>query len=182
MGFILSNNRYEEIKKIVVDTIIKLDISHLPISGFEMASKLGAVVVPYSSKPEDVQLLLMKESKDGFSEMHNGKWYIFYNDKKVYGRINHTLLHECGHIVFNHSNSSDLAEVEANFFAKYAIAPPVLIHILHLKNSDEVYNNFYISHQASEIAYNYYGKWLMFGESDYTDYEKNLLQHFNFAV
>lgn len=43
-------------------------------------------------------------------------------------------MHEIGHIVLDHSEGSELAEVEARFFAKYALAPPPLIHKLRLQN------------------------------------------------
>ena len=43
---------------------------------------------------------------------------IYYNDKKDAGRIRFTILHEIGHFVLGHLQQSDLAESEANFFAK----------------------------------------------------------------
>lgn len=53
----------------------------------------------------------MKKSEDGFSvEKNIGEWYIYYNDKKDYGRINNTIMHEIGHIVLDHSEDSELAE------------------------------------------------------------------------
>jgi len=52
LAFRLSDKRCEEIKEIVVNTFEELNIRCIPISAFEMATKLGAVVVPYSSKSE----------------------------------------------------------------------------------------------------------------------------------
>lgn len=114
-----------------------------------------------------------------------GTWYIFYNDdkhSKRYRRINNTLIHECGHIILDHTQASELAEAEANFFAKYAIAPPVLIHKLKLKNANEVYEHFDISHEAAEYAIKYYHKWLNYGGAYYTDYEMRLLKLFKEAM
>lgn len=182
MAFRLSDNRCEEIKKIVVDTFERLDIRCVPISGFEIASKLGAVIVPYSLKSEEARSFMMIESEDGFTAKKDGVWYIFYNDNKNYGRINHTLIHEIGHIVLDHSEESELAEAEAKFFAKYAIAPPALIHELKLKNAVEVYNRFDISLEAAKYAFSYYRKWLAYGNKDYTDYELRLLRLFKEAV
>lgn len=182
MAFRLSNNRCEEIKRVVVDTFVRLNIRCIPISGFEIATKLGAVVLPYSAKPEETRRLMMERSEDGFSAKYDGIWYIFYNDGKGYGRINNTITHECGHIVLDHSQESEVAEAEANFFAKYAIAPPVLVHKLGLKNADEIYDKFDISHEAAIYAYSYYNKWLIYGSKDYTDYEMRLLQLFSQAV
>lgn len=104
MTFRLSDQRCEEIKDIVVSTFEKLDIRCIPISGFEIATKLGAMIIPYSSKSIEEQKLMLKESEDGFSIKYNGTWYIFYNDRKGYGRTNNTLTHECGHIVLDRSS------------------------------------------------------------------------------
>ena len=41
----LPDERYEEIKNIVVDLLIRLDISCTPIGGFEIAKKLGIIIV-----------------------------------------------------------------------------------------------------------------------------------------
>lgn len=182
MAFRLSDNRCEEIKKIVVDTFVRLNIRCVPISGFEIAKKLGAKVVPYSSKPEKTRRLMMLRSEDGFITKYDGEWHIFYNDEKGYGRTNNTLIHESGHIVLDHSQESELAEAEAKFFAKYAIAPPVLIHELGLKNAYEIYNRFDVSLEAAGYSYSYYCKWLTYGNKDYTDYEIRLLQLFREAV
>ena len=107
---------------------------------------------------------------------------VSYNDKKGYGRTNNTITHECGHIILDHTQESDLAEAEAKFFAKYAIAPPVLIHKLKLKNAFEVYEHFDISHEAAFYAFSYYKKWLTYGNKNYTNYELRLLQLFSEAV
>lgn len=182
MAFRLSNKRCEEIKKIVVNTFEELDIRCIPISAFEIATKLGAVVVPYSSKNKETRQLMIERSEDGFTVKKDGMWYIFYNDAKSYGRINHTLSHECGHIVLDHTEESELAEAEAKFFAKYALAPPVLIHKLELKNAYEVHVHFDISHEAANYAFAYYRKWLTYGKKYYTDYEIRLLQLFKKSV
>jgi hypothetical protein len=49
MGVSLSHSRYEEIKRIVVDLFIKFDVRCVPISGFELATKMGRI----SSMPEN---------------------------------------------------------------------------------------------------------------------------------
>ena len=182
MAFRLSDQRCEEIKDIVVSTFEKYDIKSVPISGFEIATKIGAIIVSYSSKSKETQKLMLERSEDGFSIKKDGIWYIFYNDKKGYGRTNNTLTHECGHIVLDHTQESDLAEAEAKFFAKYAIAPPVLIHKLKLKNAFEIYDHFDISLEAAFYAFSYYQKWLTYGNKNYTNYEIRLLQLFSKAV
>ena len=85
-------------------------------------------------------------------------------------------MHEIGHIVLDHSEDSELAEAEVKFFAKYALAPPVLIHKLRLTNPAEIADSFQISYEAAEYAYNYYQKWLIYGDVDLTDYETVMWQ------
>lgn len=155
----LPDERYEEIKNIVVDLLIRLDISCTPIGGFEIAKKLGIIIVPYSAKKNEQKLI--KISKDGFCcERGDGTMYIFYNDNMSNERTNWTLLHEIGHLVLGHTEHCNLAEAEANFFAKYAIAPPVLIHRYHLSTAEDIEEKFCISHEAAENAIVYYKKWL----------------------
>ena len=111
----------------------RYDVRCIPISGFELALKMGITLIPYSSLNDEERLAVMRCSPDGFYvESCNSKEYIYYNDIDViYERINMTLLHEIGHCVLDHTgnfNDSKEEEAEAAFFAKYAIAPPPLIH------------------------------------------------------
>lgn len=133
MTFRLSDQRCEEIKDIVVSLFEKCNIKTVPISGFEIAMKIGAFVIPYSSKPLKKQNDLLKISEDGFSTKYDGTWYIFYNDKKGYGRTNNTIIHECGHIVLAHTQESDLAEAEANFLQNMLLLHPCLFISYTLK-------------------------------------------------
>ena len=48
MNHVLPDWRYEQIKFEVANTFKKCDINSIPISGFEIANKLGIIVVPYS--------------------------------------------------------------------------------------------------------------------------------------
>lgn len=135
LGFILSNNRYEEIKKIVVELFIKYDVKCIPI-----------------------------------------------NDTMNYGRINNTILHEIGHIVLDHTEESELAEAEVNFFAKYALVPPVLVYKLNINSPNKISEIFDVSIQAGYYAYDYYRKWLKYGGSIFKEYEMNLIGLFKDAI
>lgn len=175
----LLDERCEDIKKIIVNLYEKYNINSVPISGFEIANKMGISVIPYSSKNEQTQEMCYKESEDGFSIFKNGKWHIFYNDKKKYGRINNTLLHEIGHVVLDHTEDSELAEKEVNFFAKYALVPPVLVHKLRVSTPEEICRIFDVSYEAACYALEYYNKWLLYGGKTFKPYEEQLLILFN---
>ncbi len=182
MGIILSGTRYEEIKQVVVDMFVKYDVTCVPVNGFEIATKMGIKVIPYSAIREGKRWLLLKKSEDGFSvEKNIGEWYIYYNDQRDYGRINNTIMHEIGHIVLDHSEDSELAEKEVNFFAKYALVPPVLVHKWKLDNPKAIADVFAVSFEAARYAYSYYMKWLQYGSSRYTKYEIVILKLFQGA-
>ena len=90
-------------------------------------------------------------------------------------------MHEIGHIVLDHSEDSELAEKEVKFFAKYALVPPVLVHKLKLDNPMDIADVFDVSFEAACYAYAYYKKWLQYGSSEYTKYERTLLNLFQKA-
>ena len=178
----LEDEQYEEIKRTVIDTFSVYGIRCIPISAFEMATKMGIKVIPYSALSEEKRSAAMRESKDGFSigSSSSQEWMIFYNDAcESYGRINQTIMHEIGHYAMGHIKDGEEEESEAKFFAKYALAPPPLIHtfIEHI-TPDSIRNVFDLSNQAAINAYWYYRSWLYNSGSYYTDYEKKILELF----
>ncbi len=179
MAIVLSDDRCEEIKQEVVNLFERYNVNSVPIIGFEIASKMGIKVIPYSSKSEKARELCMKESEDGFSIRKGNQWYIFYNEEKGFGRINNTMLHEIGHIVLDHTEDSELAEKEVKFFAKYALVPPVLVHKLKLSTPEEISETFDVSYEAAYYALVYYNKWLNYSGRFYKPYEKQLLALFS---
>lgn len=182
----LDDEKYEEIKQTVIDTFEEYDVKSVPISAFEMAVKMGIRVVPYSSMGEELKKSAMKYSSDGYSTEVNNEWTIYYNDYcNCYGRINNTIMHEIGHFAMGHTEFGDEAEkeAEAKFFAKYALAPPPLIHnMVQPITPDTIMITFDISLQAAKNAYRYYKKWLNCGAEYYTDYETRMLELFDLHV
>lgn len=180
----LDDEQYEEIKKVVTETFLEYDIKSIPISAFEMAIKMGMKLVPYSALNEKKQEAAFKISEDGYSvESSDNEWIIYYNDFcNSYGRINHTIMHEIGHYALGHINEGEIEETEAKFFAKYALAPPPLVHnIGGIINAESIMEVFDISYQAARYAYQYYQSWLRFGGRDYTEYELKMLELFKIA-
>lgn len=175
----LSDERYEEIKNIVGGVFGRYNITTIPINPFELAHKMGFKISPYSSLDPSIRLICYKFNKDGFLLKSKDDYnYIFYNDNRITGRINNTIMHEIGHYVLDHGQESDLAEAEANFFAKYTLAPPVLIYKYKLKNAEEIAKTFEVSNQAAKIAWDYYIKWLKFSGINFRDYECKILNLF----
>ncbi len=145
---------------------------------------MGITLIPYSSLTEKQRSAAMKVSTDGYYiEDKHGKDLIYYNDDKgiPYARTNMTILHEIGHCVLDHTGATAEEEAEVAFFAKYAAAPPPLVHRIKPKRPEEIAELFYLSHEASCIAMDYYRKWLVYGGRDYTEYETRLLRLFDIA-
>lgn len=179
----LPDEQYEFIKGEVVAVFERYGVRCIPINGFELAYKMQIKLIPYSALSIDKQMAAIKLSSDGFyMEDLEGIDTIYYNDTILsYERINMTLLHEIGHCVLDHIGRSDEEEAEAKFFAKYAVAPPPLIHRLSDKSVMPIAAAFCISFEAAEIASNYYKKWLAYRGDREIDYEIRLLQLFNIS-
>ena len=179
----LDNEQYEEIKRTVIDTYSQYDIKCIPISAFELATKMGIKLVAYSTLNQKRKVAARKFSLDGYSaEMKDGTWIIYYNDEgNNYERINRTIMHEIGHYALGHIEEGEQEEIEANFFAKYALAPPPLVHSLQTVNVSTIKRTFDISWEAAYYAYKYYHNWLRCGQNEYTEYELKLLKLFRVA-
>lgn len=178
----LSNDDYERIKGAVADLFASYSVTTIPIDMFGLARKMGIVVLPYSSSAAILSLLGEGDAPDdGFkTTVELGGWFsfpvIFYNDEMPKQRIRFTILHEIGHIVLGHRQSSDLAEAEANFFAKYAIAPPVLVRVIRPVDYIDIACAFDISRECAFNSMLYYVKWLRLcrGNRSYEDTLENL--------
>ena len=174
----LLDDDYERIKSAVADLYRHYSVTTIPVDVFSLAQKMGIAIRAYSSCPDLFRLVLRGEApEDGFKatilDGSLGTTVIFYNDTMSRQRIRFTILHEIGHIVLGHKQGSELAEAEANFFAKYAIAPPVLVHCIHPTDYVDIADAFDISLECAYFCMGYYGKWLRFSCRDY-DYEATL--------
>lgn len=175
----LSNETYEEIKRAFANMLVDYDIKGIPINAFEIAIKIGLKLVPYSTLSKEERLETIKFNRDGFSvEKNDGDWIIYFQDENVpFTRINQTIMHEIGHYILGHLIDGEEEEAEAKFFAKYALASPVLIH--HMKSEvtvENVMEEFDIGFQAAGYAIGNYRNWLRFGDDEYTDYEIDIIK------
>ena len=181
MSLRLCDERYEEIKVAVVNLFEKNDITCTPISGFEIATKMGIRMRAYSSYTPEHRADIFQICPDGCSCFRNGVPHIFFNDEKPYTRQNWTIVHEIAHICLNHSEQSELAEAEANFFTKFAVAPPVLIYRYNLTDVYDVMERFQVGYEVASHSLEHCRKWYWnhFGISAA---EQKLCRLFNLAV
>ena len=113
------------------------------------------------------------------------EWYIFYNDYNCFQRQRWTIFHEIGHIYLGHFEDDFMTyeekESEANFFAKYSIAPPPLINITDCKSPSDIADNFYVSGEASVYIFTSFQKWKNYGPLEYEPFEIKMLEQFHVA-
>ena len=62
----LSDEQYEFIKGEVVALFERYDVRCIPISGFEMAYKMGISIIPFSALTEKQRSAAMRVSTDSF--------------------------------------------------------------------------------------------------------------------
>ena len=74
MSFRISYNRYEQIKRIVTQTFIRYGVNCIPVSAFELASKIGVTIIPYSAYSKEKRETISYFSNDGFSALYDGQW------------------------------------------------------------------------------------------------------------
>lgn len=193
MRGLLSGDRCDEIKQEIVYMFEETGIQSFPIDCFEIANKLHYILQPYSTLSPDKKRAAYLTDPDGFSRVEKNiitglfQYVIYYNDMKSNeGRLRWTIFHEIGHIYLghhdNHDNSlTDIEEAEADFFAKYSIAPVPLINELRCHTAKDIQDIFNTSTEASKNIYDYYHKWMQYGPYDYVDFEWELLRLFHVA-
>lgn len=173
----LNNKTYEYLKQMVADMFVEYDIKGIPISAFEIATKMGLKIIPYSALDNEKYSEALKYSLDGFSvESLTGEWTIYYNDSRTYQRINQTIMHEVAHYFLGHTEEGEEEEAEAKFFAKYTLASPMLIRNIKVeKNIENIAEELDISRQAADLALQYYNNRLTYGPKSWTIYERQIL-------
>lgn len=149
---LLTRQRYDEIVNIVTSLLTELNINSIPIDPFEIAALCNIGIVSYSTFSQEKQKLLFARSKEGFCFETDYGFMILYNDKRSISRIRFTIAHELGHIMLEHSQESELAEAEANFFAKHLLAPPVLVQLIANLGVLEVSDFFSIGIEFAKYA------------------------------
>ena len=169
----LHNDRYEEIKSIVVKTFEKYGISEIPIDCFELARRMDIIIIPFS------ELTQVQLNNIGFCEGEaimislNDITYIFYNDiDNNISRQRFSIFHEIGHYVLGHKGESELSKSEADFFARYAIAPIPLVWKLQCLDVISIKNTFNTSFECASIIKKNYDNWINYGGETLKLFEK----------
>lgn len=177
----VSDTRCEAIKQRVTDLLETCNLHELPLNAHAMIEILGIPLIPYSTLPPTIQDLLETKAEDAICCKKNGKWIIAYNDRKAAKnsrRMLFTLAHELGHVWLDHTELSDLAEKEANFFAKYLITNPILIEQLKCFSPEQIMHDLGCGYETATYGLNYFRKRQEYGPKTYLDYELRIYNQF----
>lgn len=140
---------YRELDQLAVEFLSGLKLTHMPISGFELAQLKGFTVTPYPKHKCAERDAMMSVSEDAFSIINEDGVTIFHNDERPYERINFSITHEICHIVLDHREHSHLGEREANHMAGYILASPIFIEALRIDSAEALAQTCHISRQCA---------------------------------
>lgn len=163
----MSYDNYKQARDAAWQFLIDCQIESLPVDIAKVCASKGYVLRSYQSGKNAIAALGLSGQQnvsDGFTFLHSGKYYIFYNDRCSPGRQRFTIAHELGHIVLGHllegqytvinrepAPGDDPAETQANQFAARILAPACVLHALNVSTVEELRQLCGISHQAAEF-------------------------------
>lgn len=175
----LDDETYEEIKGEVANCIKQSGL-YYPFSASHLAKTMQIKLIPYRKLTNKELAFAMATSKDAFLCECYFTTIIFFNDEVFSERQEMSIFHEIGHYVMEHNHdttkSDEVKEAEAKFFAKYIMAPPVLVDLLPDKSIETIEKIFKVSHQVACIAQSNYRSWKGRFHGIYTEYEKTILE------
>ena len=167
---------YDSIEKKVVSLYKECGISSAPIDPFDIASRRGYIVKPFSSFNREAQSDFLKLDLDGANcyDPDRETFVICYDDSKGRERIRFTLMHEIGHIDMGHREESELARKAADYYAAYALAPSPIIGLKECEDCMDVARVFKVSQTCADICYQRFVNWKRI-PAELKPYERALL-------
>lgn len=178
-NLILPRKLYDAIEEKAVSLYFRHNIKSVPLDPFEIAKASGYVLRPYSNLNSEAYALLKSKEQDGTSyfDPNQQTYVICYDDEQCIERQRFTIMHEIGHIDMGHKHGSQLAEVIANHYAGYALAPSPLIQKDNCEDFGDISVVFNISDECAYWRFNSYQNWIKYRIKK--KYEKELLNYLN---
>ena len=126
-----NGNDYDKMAQLVIDIYIDYNITSFPVDEKEICRKMGLKLLPYSAYIDNEQILLKKQSEDGFFSPATKITpnAIYYDDSITsHGKIRYTIFHEVKHFANGDEDDKQYNDNMADYFARYFMAPiPYLI-------------------------------------------------------
>lgn len=149
---------YKLISDKTLDIFVECKIKEFPVDCFRILEHYGFKLYTYAEMHATNQRLYemcRKYSDDAFRYQN----IICYNENMIDSRIRFSLMHELGHFVLNHKETTKENEDEADYFASCMLAPRVAIHRTLCRTADAIHDTFGLSYAASNRALTDYKKW-----------------------
>lgn len=151
---------YNKIVTATIDVFRKCNVHSFPIDCEDLLKHYGYRLFSYKElrdRNPELYTLSLGYSEDAFRT--GASKIVAYNPDRPHGRIRFSLMHELGHHVLGHNESSDQNEKEANAFASHILAPRMAIHYSRCKNANDVARLFDMSFEAADNAFIDYRRW-----------------------
>lgn len=149
---------YKIINDKVLEVFTVCEIHKFPINCIEVLRHYGFRLFTYSEiKLSDPELYtIAKEYSDDAFKFGS---IICYNNARPEGRIRFSLMHELGHFILEHQETSQENEDEADYFASCMLAPRVAISKTLCRTADAIHDTFGLSYAAANRALLDFKKW-----------------------
>ena len=183
LKIIMPERVYRNIEKLAVNLYQDLKIRDTAFDVFNVAAKKGYKLLTHSSLKKKIREYLRTNGYDAvnYYDARTKRYVIIYDDKPSLQRQRFSIMHEIGHILLGHKQESDLARIQANYFAAYALAPSPLIHLYDIEDYVELAEVFNISHECAMLCASRYNNWLQYGDKKFLPYEEELIKLFDVA-
>lgn len=166
---------YSEIDIKILEVLKICNIKSFPLDCDEIVRELGCKLFKYSELSQ-AKLNSCLMVSDESMKLHNR---IYYNDRMNIGKIRFSIMHELGHIILGHGDyKNDIYEIESNYFASHILAPRMAIHYSGCKNHVHVANQFNLSIEAAQYAFDDYRRWRRRAIYKMDMYDKAMYSHF----
>lgn len=161
-GVQLSGSEYDKIEEDVNCLFEDLEIVQYPADCFEVARRLGIVLVKYSEASDDDREFMTSKYEEGFSVMTaKSRYAIYYNDHLPSHTVQFTIWYEIAHIQLGHlyenqGKSSARMKAECNHFATYAQAAMPFVLRLSPSCPEELMQKFGLGWTCANYVFDSY--------------------------
>lgn len=150
----------EMIERSVCDVYQECGIRSFPVDCMAVLRHYGLTAISSATfrktRPE-LYALCLKASDDAF--LFLPRRLIIYHDR-LRTRTRFSLMHELGHFLLGHTESTPENEVQANYFASCILMPRPVIGLQKTRDIRHLAHIFGTSYAATEIALTDYLRWL----------------------
>lgn len=153
---------YQLISDKILEIYIECNIREFPIDCIRILRHYNFRLLTYNeilkSNPE-----LHEMAKEFTADAFQYKQIICYNNSTIEGRIRFSLMHELGHYILGHKETSKENEIEADYFASSVLAPRIAIWRIWHPTAEEIHRRFGLSYAASNRALNNFNRRKIYG-------------------